>query len=257
MLSFILPLFALITPVTSMETVKPYFETATCDTLAIFDIDLVLVQPSEPAFQMKNIEHHRESARQIARSLTEEELDLFLSLMAVTTDSILIEDNTPTFVNDLQARGIPTIALTANLTGSLNEIPSLEQWKIGRLNALGIDFTRSAPYKERLTFYNLPSYRGYYSLYTNGVLFANGPPKGDVLVTFLKEANFSPKRIVFIDDREHNLKSVEKALQEHNPEIEYDGILYQGAKNYPSKPISQEEFEAKWKALALEAKKST
>ncbi|MCH9627272.1 MAG: hypothetical protein S4CHLAM2_09070 [Chlamydiales bacterium] len=243
--------YAQIRQVNTMQEIMPYFEEADGDTIAIFDIDLVLIQPDEPAFQMPNIKRHRALAKEIFLMLTPEKRDLFLTLMAVYTHSILVDEHTPFYLQHIQQRGIPTMALTSNLTGQLGAIAHLESWKIERLKQVGIDFSISVPVAHDHTFFDLPSYRGYYSCYTEGVLFANGDvcPKGDVLTSFLSWAHLHPQRVIFIDDREHNLTNVEQALHDYDASIQFEGIHYLGAHNYPSTEISAEEFEAKWHTL--------
>lgn len=235
-----------------MHEIASYFAEADCDTLAIFDVDMVLVQPSDPAFQMANMIRYRDAAKRISQSIPQDKKELFLTLMLLNSDSILIEKYTPSLFFKLTELGIPTIALTSNLTGQLGPIASLETWKINRLCELGIDFTESAPVQESQIFCDLPSYRGNYSSYARGILFANGPvcPKGDVLIRFLQISQLHPKRVIFIDDREDNLKNVECALCNFDPLIQYEGVHYLGAENYPSPEISRQEFETKWSALA-------
>ena len=46
---------AQITQVKDMKDIYSYFDAADSKTLAIFDVDMVFVQPSDPAFQMANI----------------------------------------------------------------------------------------------------------------------------------------------------------------------------------------------------------
>jgi hypothetical protein len=124
------------------------------------------------------------------------------------------------------------------------------------LGRLGIDFSQSAPYQSEIVFNELAPYRGNYSAYLDGILFVNGTEisKGDALLAFLEKTNFFPNRIVFIDDREDNLKSVEEAIQKLNRPIEYVGLHFLGAQKYPSKLISEEKFEARWLKLANEVK---
>ncbi len=248
--------YARIIQVDTMEEVKTYFDQADCDTLAIFDIDLVLIQPSDPAFQISNIKKYHLIAREIFQSLPSEKQDLFLTLVALTTQSILVDEQTPSFLEELAEKKIPTIALTSNLTGALGAIPNLECWKVESLRQLGIDFLQSAPIKENCIFYDLPSYRGYYSLYVEGVLFANGDvcPKGDVLVSYLSWGSVSPKHVIFIDDREGNLQNVEEALKAYDSSITFEGLLYKGASHYPSKEISAEAFQERWEELACQVK---
>lgn len=132
----------------------------------------------------------------------------------------------------------------------------MEHWRVNSLRCLGIDFSQSAPYKEPLMFDNLASYRGYYSNYINGILFVNGTvvSKGDAFLSFIEKTKLLPEKIIFVDDREDNLKSLEAAIQSFSKPIQYHGLHYIGAQKYPSQMISEEEFEARWQKLASEAK---
>ena len=250
--------YGTITKVDTMQEVMCHFEDADPDTLAVFDIDMVLLQPSDPAFQVPNINYHMESAQRIIRSLPEEKFPIFVVLASTQSDSILVDEKTPDYFQQLSERGIPRIALTANFTGPIGPVDNLESWKINRLNQLGYDFTTTAPTSEQITFNELPSYRGNYSLYTDGVLFTNHPDcaKGDLLVRFLQQADVCPKRVIFIDDHLNNLESVEEALAGWDPSIQYDGLHYVGAQNYPSTPLTEEAFEARWEAIASLARET-
>lgn len=242
--------------VNDMKEVFEYFTEADSKTLAIFDVDMVLVQPSDPAFQMANMKRFGAISKRIMKEVPTEKQMMFLSLMTTSSDPVLIDDSTPQFLKQIIQKGIPAMALTANLTGSFDRIKSMEQWRVNSLRCLGIDFSESAPYKASLMFDNLASYRGYYSNYLNGILFVNGTviSKGDAFLSFIEKTKLSPERIIFIDDREDNLKSLEAAIQKLDKPIEYHGLHYIGAQKYPSKTISEEEFESRWQQLALQAK---
>lgn len=247
---------AQIIQVNDMKEVSDYFNTANSKTLAIFDVDMVLVQPSDPAFQMANMKRFGSISKRIMKDVPVEKQMMFLSLMTISSEQVLIDECTPQFLNSLIQRGIPTIALTANLTGSFGPIKNMEKWRIENLKRLGIDFTKSAPYQQSLIFNDLASYRDNYSTYRDGVLFVNGTTvsKGDAFLSFLKKTGFLPDKIIFIDDREDNLKSLEAAIQKLDHPIEYQGLHFLGAQKYPSKTISEEEFESRWQELALQAK---
>jgi FMN phosphatase YigB (HAD superfamily) len=107
-----------------------------------------------------------------------------------------------------------------------------------------------------MVFDKLSSYRGNYSTYQDGVFFVNGTgvSKGEAFLSFLEKIDFYPDKIVFVDDREENLKSLEAAIQKLGKSIEYHGLHYVGAQYYPSKIISEEEFESRWQQLAAQAK---
>jgi len=170
----------------------------------------------------------------------------------LSSPPVLIDECTQQLFQEIAQKGIPAIALTANLTGSFDRVKDMEEWRINSLRKLGIDFSKSAPYKNSLVFNNLATYRGNYSTYRDGVLFVNGTTvsKGEAFLSFLNKTNFLPNKVIFIDDREENLKNVEVAIQ--SLPIEYQGLHYLGAQHYPSEIISEETFESKWEKLALE-----
>lgn len=59
--------------------------------------------------------------------------------------------------------------------------------------------------------------------------------------------------MIFIDDREDNLLSVQSALQQLGLAIEFEGLLFTGAMNYPSQEITAEQFEMRWQELVKQA----
>lgn len=248
--------YAQITQVNDMKEVSDYLNTADSKTLAIFDVDMVLVQPSDPAFQMANMKRFGAISKRIMKEVPPEKQMMFLSLMTISSEPVLIDECIPQLLKIIIQKGIPAIALTANLTGSFGPIKNMEEWRIKTVKLLGIDFTKSAPYQESLVFDNLSPYRGNYSTYLDGVLFVNGTTvsKGDAFLSFLQKTKFVPEKIIFIDDREDNLKSLETAIQKLDRPIEYHGLHFLGAQKYPSKTISEEEFESRWQQLALQAK---
>jgi len=247
---------AQITQVNDMQEVFNALSNADSNTLVIFDVDMVLIQPSDPAFQMANMKRFSAISKRIMKEVPADKQMIFLSLMTVSSDPVLIDNRTPQFINQIIRRGIPTMALTANLTGKFGTIQKMEQWRVDGLRQLGIDFSKTAPCQTSLLFDNLAPYRGNYSTYLNGVLFVNGTTvsKGEAFLSFLEKSRFFPNRVIFIDDREDNLKSLEAAIQKFDRPIEYQGFHYLGAQKYPSKMISEEEFESRWQKLASETK---
>lgn len=245
-----------ITQMNDMKEIFTLFDNADSKTLAVFDVDMVLIQPSDPAFQMPNMKRYSAIAKSIMKSVPADKQMLFLSLMTASSDPILVDDRTPQFLQQIIQKGIPAIALTANLTGQFEKISNMEQWRIEGLRQLGIDFSKAAPCQSSLLFDDLAPYRGNYSAFVKGMLFVNGNvvTKGDAFVSYLEKADFYPNKVIFIDDRDDNLKSLESAIQKLGKQIEYHGIHYTGAQNYPSKAISEKEFESRWQKLATTAK---
>lgn len=249
--------YAQIFEVSKMKQVQEYLEDANEQTLVVFDIDMVLIQPENPAFQMHNITKYKHIARKSYLSLSKEKKEILLSLMATSCGSILVDSAGPLIINRLNEHRVPTMALTGTLTGSLSNIPNMEKFKIDRLHKLGIDFSITAPFPNEIIFKKLPKFRKNYPVYKDGILFINGPlcTKGEALVSFLKMTNFSPKKIVFVDDNKENVKKAEKALNKFDRSIEYRGLFFTGAKYSSSTSITEKQFEDAWKDLVKKAKK--
>jgi len=241
-----------------IDEAKEYFQKADCEKLVVFDVDMVLTHCMHPAFQMPNMREHRFIARDMTKPLSPDERNLFLNLMGVKRGLMLIEDQAPKVITELQKQGIKTIALTGALSGQLAEVKDMVKWRFDSLQNFGIDFSSSFPDFQEILFENFPESLRSFPKFYRGILFTNGDAevtgKGKVLISFLKEVNSAPRQIVFLDDRKDNLRDVEKALSEFDPNVEFTGLHYKGALAYPSEAISEEEFMKEWKKLSQEAK---
>lgn len=80
-----------------MKEVFEYFADVNSKTLAIFDVDMVLVQPSDPAFQMANMKRFGAISKWIIKEVLTEKQMMFLSLMTISSDPVLIDDSTLNF----------------------------------------------------------------------------------------------------------------------------------------------------------------
>lgn len=246
---------AKITEVNTMKEVFEHLAHVDAKTWAIFDIDMVLIQPSDPAFQMPNVKRFGPICKRIVQNMSPDKKRIFLDLMTVRSDPILVDASTPLLLMQLKEKGAAVMALTASFTGSFGSIDNMEKWRTQHLRRLGIDFSKSAPHTSPVLFNNLASYRGNFPNYVEGILFANGKvvSKGEALLSFIEKTQLMPEKILFVDDLEENLKSLEEAIKTLGKPIEYHGLHYHGAKEYPSEQISEKEFEARWETLAEEA----
>lgn len=242
---------ATIIEVKSFDELMPYFEKANTKTLALFDIDMVLIQPEDPAFQMANMVKFRTIVKESLADLTPEQKDLSMALMLLSSSSQLIDQRFPLFLQALHRRSIPLMALTSNLTGSFADVENFESWKIARLKDLGIDFEAMSPYKDDMIFDLLPRFRDSFSRYTQGILFVNGShiSKGEALLHFLEKSSLKPEAIIFVDDRLENVQSVQERLFAKHPEIAFTGLHFTAAKSLSSLPLSENEFRQKWQQL--------
>jgi len=103
-----------------------------------------------------------------------------------------VEQDIVKFINSLQQIGIPIIALTARG-------PVLEEATNRQLKSIGIDLHGK-------------------------IIFCDGKDKGDCFKTTLTNADYTPKHIVMVDDKEKHLIHVKKVVTEMG--IEFHGIRY-------------------------------
>ncbi len=240
--------FASIEQICSIQEVEHRLEVDK-DVLVIFDVDDTLTILSEPAFQYANYKvHHSEVFSKFMSSLNEEVKFIAFNLPILISPSELIEPQTPSVIESLQNKGLKTIALTAVPAGNIDGL-LLEDARIADLRRVGINFASCFPHVSDILFTNFPAgpYQSYI-LFKEGIIFANYVNKGAVLVEFLKNINWEPDVVIFVDDRIDHVYAVEKHLAEFNPKIEYKGLHFQTQRT-PYKKIEREDFSAIWQEI--------
>lgn len=112
----------------------------------------------------------------------------------------------------LQENGIPVIALTAR------SLPLMDR-TIQLLTSIGVDFSKtSISSKEHaFTLHHEAHFKA-------GIMFCGKNDKGETLRELFRATLFQPKKIVFADDKESCLVSVEKMAQEL--QVAFIGIRY-------------------------------
>ena len=145
-------------------------------------------------------------------------------------ESRLVHEDLPTIIQDLNKRGVPTIALTHCNTGQCGCIPSVEDWRLGVLKDLGIEFNGAFAKQPEKMFATLCQ-RGKAPVFKQGVLFTGHVcDKGALLAAFLKEPF---EKVICIDDDPANLVAEYKALAWMNiPNIVL--VCYKAACSLPS-----------------------
>lgn len=104
-----------------------------------------------------------------------------------------------------------------------------EKRRFARIQQLGIDFSELSQFQDSI---EIP-YQAYTALMYHGIIFARDRidvtlPKGPIFFEVLERLNEQPKHIIFIDDREYNLRSMEKECRKRR--IPFQGFLYLGDK---------------------------
>ena len=128
---------------TAFAQIDEIFKKADCNTLVIFAVEYVLVQPQEPAFQLGNIEAYRDTFDELTQGLDSHQM---ATLFALAFSKVtLIDPATPCTVRRLQARDIPVSAYST-APPAFAEAITKKVAKLGFRFDDDITFTDGAPF---------------------------------------------------------------------------------------------------------------
>ena len=185
------------------------------DTLVILDIDDTLVVPNQMVgcdeWFIGRIKEYKASGKTAEQALdtTLFEWEGLRSL----TQMQLVEENIDHIILDLQSQNIPVMCLTTQRF-------ALAPRTVYQLNHHHIEISKTAPCSKDF-FYDM---NGLGILYYKGILFTNGTHKGKTFFEFCKQANFTPKKVVFVNDKASHLKEIEQSCIELG--IPFIGLRY-------------------------------
>lgn len=195
-------------------------------------------------------------AYKYGKSLDKNSYINFRSIVMQDMSMYLLDNKWPLLISVLQSRGIKTVLLTACATGKFGIIDSMEEWRQNQLLAFGIDFKKSWMDQEYIKFTEFtPSIRfsGGIPTFSDGMLFSEDISKGKTLRAFLaKVKNRKFNKVVFIDDKIENLKSIESISQILG--IEFVGIEYTRSKTAACNQLDMQKIEKQFDILIKEKK---
>ena len=198
------------------------------NTLIIFDMDNVLTESKERAFQadiydqIKDIVQEYKQCTARLSKIEQEELKCAQWHVPVQ----LVDTRFPKLIENLQDKNIKTLLLSQNPYGKLGTIKSIEELCYFRLKNLGIDFSKSWNISPTVIYSNKHKSLG--SFYRGEIFTLNS--KDLALEQFL--TRISPlkfKKIIFIDDKRRNLENIQDLTKRLN--LIYIGIEY--TKGFP------------------------
>lgn len=99
----------------------------------------------------------------------------------------------------------------------------MEDLRIKELQSVEIDFTNLTPFQGELSINELKNIHGIPMLKA-GIILTAEVDKAKVLEYILRQKNYYPKKIVFIDDQLNNLESLEKLCAKLK--IKFEGFHY-------------------------------
>lgn len=183
------------------KSIQEVFDYAQKDSLIVFDLD------STVGFLENGIEYwveHKLDELKKKGLNPEMAYDLVLCEYFVLSPfaKFLPIDNSPSVIRLLQKMGTKTIALT-------NRSIPVYKTTIKNLKKMDIDFSKNS--LNRSTFDLAVTHNG---IYSKGIIFAGKNDKGKMLYAFLDKIKYRPKKIIFVDDMQKNVISVQKEFEE-------------------------------------------
>lgn len=241
--------FGDIIPTNDFKVIEEYVNKADKDTLVIFDVDDVLVMPTDEFAFNAPVRKEIFNKQLLKDKYSEDELKYLFSPMFKVRNVKLVATQMPNLIKDLEQRKIWTIALTKWWTGKYGNIDKMEDLRFTGLNQVGISFINTSPFKEDGTFPEFENKNGIPMLKA-GIILTASANKGLVLKAALEKYNLHFKKIIFIDDTMKELESVEKACLDMN--IDFQGIHYGAAKIAPLPILDKEKEELRYEILEKE-----
>ncbi|MFP3012380.1 MAG: DUF2608 domain-containing protein [Rickettsia sp.] len=239
--------FAGITPTNDFKVIEECVNKADKDTLVIFDVDDVLMMPTDE-FAV-NAPIRKELTKQLKERYSKDELTYLYSCVFERRTVQPVNSNMKGLIKNLEQRNIPAIALSGWWTGKYGKIAEMENLRFVGLKQVDITFINTSPFKEDMIFPELKNKSGIPML-KSGVILTALADKGLVLKAALKKSNLHFKKIIFIDDDLEYLKSVEKFCHELN--IGFQGIHYGAAKIAPLPILDKEKEQLRYEILEKE-----
>jgi hydroxymethylpyrimidine pyrophosphatase-like HAD family hydrolase len=205
------------------------------DTLVIFDVDHVLIMPTDE-HTLNRHPYRKQLWEEIEGRLSKEDMKALYGLTASKAKWRLVDPGIIDVFTHLKKRQIPSIALTSIYTGKFGNIEKLEDWRIKHLHDFGFDFVNLTPIREEMLLHELEEQDGI-PILKSGVILTAQVDKGRVLEHILRRSNYYPKTIIFIDDMLNNLESLEKLSSKLK--IKFYGLQYTAVSNMPIPVINK------------------
>jgi hypothetical protein len=137
----------------------------------------------------------------------------------------IIDPEIYSILHILKEKNVKVIACTSCNCNQFGIIDNLANWRLEEFKRQNIHFEYSFPQFPLIKL--LSTHCQKTCLFKKGILLTNKLTKGESIKLFLQATNFTPKKIIFIDDKKHFVVDVENAFKNSTSEfigIEYDGI---------------------------------
>jgi hypothetical protein len=211
-----------------LSVIERQVESLDENALVVFDIDYTLIVPLDRVLASCGEKYWQQFIKKL-RTLGEEGEQLG-SVISLQSEVVLVNREALCLLDLLKSRKIKIVALSAMPAGRFGVISNAEQWRVDQLCALGIDFSWAFPEIDSLTLDGFDETKPL-PVFKRGVIASSRYPKGKVLVAFLRNIDWKPSTVVFVDDRMEYIESVEQELEKEG--IRHISIHYTEAIDQP------------------------
>lgn len=207
--------FSLFSETIETKNFREILNHTTPDTLILLDIDDTLLIPKQMLgcdewfmYRVRQLKEEGLSSQDaLEKALAQWEAIRHLTQMEI------VEPGSEEIVATLQNTGHTVMGLT---TQGL----ALATRTVQQLDEQNIDLSITSPMKQDHFF----TINNHGVLYRHGILFTSGRPKGEALFKLCDDLGFTPKRILFINDKATHLADIEKTANERG--VEFIGLRY-------------------------------
>lgn len=216
-LTALLIIFAPLHPhiITSSRIVDVHEHSTHERTLVLFDLDQTVFEVTGTVHEhwFSHMCAHACTIGHDSESALKEVLPHYHKAMSQAPPVVPAEQETASVIKKLQTQGIPVMGLTAR--GAILSTSTHTQ-----LSSIGINFNATSLASYSITFALAKDT----AKLEHGILFCGSNSKGDALKELLNTVAYKPAKIVFVDDKEHHLKSVMSMAESLG--IAFTGIRY-------------------------------
>lgn len=244
----------LLAEITTTDDLTPIYEAVQAvdeHALVIFDVNDVLMIPADQLLRKPYKTRFKEAIARVAALRGSETASSLEIIVKRHHRVVLVDPKMVSMLNILKKKSVTTIALTNAGSGVMKGGGTREDLMLEQLRSVGIDFRGSFPSLDVMSFAgDMPSGEGGAPLFKNGVIFTGFLSKGQVLQSFLQKVDFHPSQIVFVDDKQINLESVETFCTEKR--IPFRGFRYTGSENHGKEALNEKRAELQLSLLTTE-----
>ena len=217
--------------------------------LVLFDIDEVIVMDSDES--RLTHDYRKALMKDIEKRLTRKECELLLSVILKGKKSRFVNLDILKIFALLKEKNIPAMGLTKLPTDKFGIIEDMIEWRIRELAELKVNFQEFSPLEDEIIIEDFNIGYGKPTL-KDGIIYTAEYDKGSVLEYVLRKTNYYPQSIIFIDDIEENLLSLQKTCKELK--INYQGFEFMGSAIVPEPDLDEQLEKIRFEILEKEYK---